>query len=142
MKVRGKVSVKGNQKAVFDYLADYRNEAKWNKQIDEVKKLTDGQVGRLTKFVIVRKGHELPVQITHYERPHTLTVLIEDEALDIHDRYFFEPNKDDRVIVRQETEIQTYLIIRLFFLVIAPINYFMCWNTLRNFKKSFEAQNT
>ena len=55
---------------LFDLLADVRNEPRWQPDVIEVTKVSDGPVGAGTEFDGRYRGFgEMRIQVTEYERP-------------------------------------------------------------------------
>ena len=70
------VIIQKPQETVFDFVADMRNELKWNPDVQFMDKLTEGPIGFGTRFKA--KWHlsdTIEVEITHYERPDYITFV-------------------------------------------------------------------
>lgn len=60
--------------AVFDYLADPRNEPKWLPGANSVRKTSDGEVGLGSAFVgEYRRAGRVELQLVEFERPSRVT---------------------------------------------------------------------
>jgi hypothetical protein len=59
---------------VFDFIADSRNEPRYNPAMRSVSVLTEEPIGRNTRFraIMGRSGMELLVTLAEFERPHLL----------------------------------------------------------------------
>jgi hypothetical protein len=55
----------------FDYLVDVRSELEWNPGVETVVKLTDGPVGRGTRFAVKWRSAPQPVEVevVDFDRP-------------------------------------------------------------------------
>ena len=59
---------------VFDYAADMRHELEWNPEVQSMAKVTDGPVGRGTRFAAKWKQSEpVIVECTRFDRPRSWT---------------------------------------------------------------------
>lgn len=68
--VRRHVVVARPAEEVFDFLADTRNEQRWNPNVVRVVKTSTGPVGRGSTFEgRYRRGGTMRFEITHYDRP-------------------------------------------------------------------------
>jgi carbon monoxide dehydrogenase subunit G len=69
--VRNEFVVRCTPEEAFEFLSDLRNELEWNpSHCQSVEKLTDGPVGRGTKYRAKWKGSpQIEVQYVHFERP-------------------------------------------------------------------------
>lgn len=139
------VQVNGTPEAVFDYLADYRHQAKWNNRMVGMEQLTAGPIGAQTTFLLKSKkpvkGQRLEAKfvITEYERPRKLTVTADHAIMQMHDRYLIEL-QGATVKVTQQAVMQSPTVVSVLFLLMSPIGYLTNRRTLRKFKQAFEAQ--
>jgi uncharacterized protein YndB with AHSA1/START domain len=64
------LQVEAPPEEVFDKLADMRNELQWNEAVTEMRKATDGEIGKGTRFEGRMKRGIGPMQmeIVEYER--------------------------------------------------------------------------
>ena len=74
IQARGEVTIDASPEAVFDYLADARNEPQWLPGAKSVTKVTEGDVGLHTRFdgEYARAG-KVAVELVEFERPRKLT---------------------------------------------------------------------
>lgn len=62
------------QETVFDFVADMRNELKWNPDVQTMEKLNEGPIGIGTHFLAKwTLSDTINVEITRYERPAYVT---------------------------------------------------------------------
>jgi hypothetical protein len=80
---------------VFDFVADQRNEPRYNPDMVRSEKLTEGPIDVGTRFhaEITTRGGTLPmvIEITHYERPWRLGSRTEMSGIDTEGVLTFEP---------------------------------------------------
>jgi hypothetical protein len=70
------VIIQRPQEIVFDFVADMRNELKWNPDVQTMEKLTEGPIGIGTNFLAKwTLSDTINVEITRYERPYYVTFV-------------------------------------------------------------------
>ena len=91
--VTNAVELAAEADAVFDYMTDLRNEPRWNPQMRRVEKITDGDVGRGTRFRVVfgRGVGEALVEHTAFDRPRSWSSLSRSRLLDVESANRVEP---------------------------------------------------
>jgi hypothetical protein len=71
--IEGDILIKRSVEDVFDFVADERNEPRYNPRMLRVKKTTTGAIGLGTRFHgetrTRRKPTEMTIEWTAYERP-------------------------------------------------------------------------
>ncbi|HKP57603.1 MAG TPA: SRPBCC family protein [Polyangiales bacterium] len=79
----------------FDFIADFCHASLWDPRTRSVRKLTDGPVGRGTRFLLTAdllgQSLEFPYEITVYERPHQLVFEGSTRCFAYHERISFTP---------------------------------------------------
>jgi hypothetical protein len=77
--ITGEIVIRRPVDVVFDYVADQRNEPRYNARMVRAEKLTAGPVGERTRFrsVVGSMGRtaEMMIEYTRYERPVLLCSL-------------------------------------------------------------------
>jgi Polyketide cyclase / dehydrase and lipid transport len=72
-RIEGEIVIGRPVDAVFDYVADQRNEPQYNPQMVRAQKMTAGPVGKGTQFrsAVVSRGRtaEMLIECTGYDRP-------------------------------------------------------------------------
>jgi hypothetical protein len=72
-RIKGEILVDLPIETVFDFVADQRNEPRYNPRMVRAEKITDGPVGKGTVFRSAAKamGHEaeMRIELTGYDRP-------------------------------------------------------------------------
>jgi Polyketide cyclase / dehydrase and lipid transport len=80
---------------VFDFVADERNEPRYNPRMVRAEKLTAGPIGAGTRFRAEMKGGRRPVEMTveftEYERPRRLALTAHLSPMEIRGGLTFEP---------------------------------------------------
>ena len=78
---------------VFDFLADPRNEPKYNPIVLDARKITGGPIGPGTRFVQRAKqfgrAGDVDIEIIDYQRPKHLGFRIRSTGMKVHGRQFF-----------------------------------------------------
>lgn len=73
MLVKGEIVIERPIEEVFDFVADERNEPKYNPEMTVAEKVTDGAVGVGTKFHSMTAGRggpaEMTIEFTQFDRP-------------------------------------------------------------------------
>jgi hypothetical protein len=69
--IHSATTIRCTPEQAFDYLVDIRSELEWNPRVETVSKLTDGPVGRGTRFKVKWKSAPQPVDVTvvEFDRP-------------------------------------------------------------------------
>lgn len=74
--IEGEIMIDRIVEDVFDFLADERNEPRFNPKMTSVEKLSDGEIGLGTQFraEVISGGKPLPmvIEFTMFERPYRL----------------------------------------------------------------------
>ncbi len=73
----------------FDLMADIRHETSWNEGASSCEMLTEGPVGKGSRFVSVHRGQEMNSTITTYERPERLKFAITSKSMDVDGTFHF-----------------------------------------------------
>ena len=92
MLVKGEIVIDRPIEEVFDFVADERNEPKYNPEMKVAEKVTDGPIGAGTKFRSVMAGRggpaEMTIEFTEFDRPfrivettHVSNVMVIDGEL-------------------------------------------------------------
>jgi len=72
-RIDGEIVIGRPVEVVFDYVADQRNEPQYNPRMVRAEKVTEGPVGKGTRFssAIMSRGHpaDMVIELTGYERP-------------------------------------------------------------------------
>lgn len=94
-RIEGEIIIGRSVEVVFDYVADQRNEPQYNSRMVRAEKITEGPVGRGTKFnsAVMSQGHpaEMIIELTGYERPVRLAQVTIMAQADMSGTLTFEP---------------------------------------------------
>ena len=86
-RIAGSITIDAPVEEVFDLVADERNEPKYNPRILRAEKVTEGPVGKGSRFVaeprsVGVKG-AMTMEVLDYERPHRLHNVIRSPYLQV-----------------------------------------------------------
>jgi hypothetical protein len=93
MLVRGDIVINRPIDEVFDFVADERNEPKYNPQMTLAEKVTQGPIGVGSRFHCVMTGAraaDMTVELTEFDRPRRLGSTTQIPNMDIHGTLLFE----------------------------------------------------
>jgi hypothetical protein len=86
-RIAGEVTIEAPVHEVFDLVADERNEPTYNRRIVRAEKVTDGPVGRGSRFVAEPKGMgsrgEMTLEILEHDRPHRLHNVVRSSYMEV-----------------------------------------------------------
>jgi|SRR3954471_12374412 uncharacterized protein YndB with AHSA1/START domain len=119
MRVAATASIQAPPEAVFDALADARNEPQWNSRVSSAELRSGEPIGPGSHFEIVNGGTAYGVTITTYERP-TRLVLEGVGKPDVTITYGFRPN-DDGTEMTSDFDFRPEGITKLVFALLAPL---------------------
>lgn len=92
--IEGEIIIERRVEEVFDFLADERNEPRFNPKMTEVAKLTEGEIGLGTRFraVVLTGGKptSMVIEFTAFERPKRLSSRTEMAGMVINGELTFE----------------------------------------------------
>jgi uncharacterized protein YndB with AHSA1/START domain len=92
--ISGEVTIDAPVEEVFDLVADERNEPRYNPRIVHAEKLSEGPVGRGSRFVAKPKGMgskgEMTLEVLEYERPHRLHNVVRSSYMEVDGTLTFE----------------------------------------------------
>ena len=93
--IEGDIVIERPVDEVFDFVADERNEPRYNPRMLSAEKVTDGPIGEGTQFraeTATRRGSaEMAIEITRYERPSRLESSTRLSNMDIAGALTFDP---------------------------------------------------
>jgi uncharacterized protein YndB with AHSA1/START domain len=92
--IAGEVTIDAPVDEVFDMVADERNEPRYNPRIVRAEKVSEGPVGRGTRFVAEPKSMgakgEMTLEILEYDRPHRLRNVVRSSYMQVDGTLTFE----------------------------------------------------
>ena len=93
--IEGEITIGRPVEEVFDFVADERNEPRFNRRMRRVEKISDGPIGAGTRFraeiTRMRRTVEMTIEFTGYERPWRLASSTHMSTMDIDGALTFEP---------------------------------------------------
>lgn len=93
--IEGEIVIKRPVEAVFDFVADERNEPRYNPQMLRAEQITPGPIGLGTRFraEFASRGRtvEMVIEFTAFDRPRRLASSTRMSAMDVHGTLTFEP---------------------------------------------------
>ena len=94
--IQGEIVIARPMSEVFDFIADERNEPKYNPRMLQVEKLTEGAIGHGTQFRATTTSMGRPLamilETTDYERPTRLANTTSTSSAEIRGVLAFEPD--------------------------------------------------
>jgi uncharacterized protein YndB with AHSA1/START domain len=94
-KIEGEIVIDRPVEAVFDFVADQRNEPQYNPRMVRAAKITDGPVGKGTVFRSATRSMgrtaDMRIELTGYDRPARLASRTTMRQADIDGALTFEP---------------------------------------------------
>ena len=94
-RVEGEIVICRPVEEVFDFVADERNEPRYNPRMVRAEKLSAGPIGAGSRFHAEMRGRRRPVELstefTGYERPSRLALTARLATMEIRGSLTFEP---------------------------------------------------
>jgi carbon monoxide dehydrogenase subunit G len=95
MRVEGNIVINRPLEEVFDFVADERNEPRYNPQMTRAEKISPGPIGIRTQFHSVMTGvggaADMTIEFTAFERPKRIAETTHLSNMDIMGELLFEP---------------------------------------------------
>lgn len=95
MLVEGDIVIERSIEDVFDFVADERNEPRYNPQMTRADKVTTGPIGVGTKFHSVMtgvgRGADMTIEFTEFDRPRRIAETTQMTNMNINGVLVFEP---------------------------------------------------
>ncbi len=93
--IEGEIVIARPVEEVFDFVADQRNEPRYNEQMRRSEKISEGPIGLGTQYqaevVSGRQVVPMVIEVTGYERPWLLASTTSMSSMDIRYALTFEP---------------------------------------------------
>lgn len=93
--IQGDIVINRPVEEVFDFVADQRNEPRYNPRMIRAEKISSGPIGLGTRFraetKTARRPAEMTIEVTAYERPRRLASSTQLSTMDIHGTLVFDP---------------------------------------------------
>jgi len=94
-RIEGKIIINRPVDAVFDFVADERNEPRFNPQMRRVEQISPGPIGQGTRFraetTSMGRSVEMVIEFTAYDRPGRLSSFTRMSAMDIRGTLTLDP---------------------------------------------------
>jgi uncharacterized protein YndB with AHSA1/START domain len=146
-RVAGEITIARPIEEVFDFVADARNELRYNPPLRRSDKVTNGPVGVGTRFAALHHGHRFPfemtITVTDYDRPHRLGWTRSTPPAEIRGTLTFE-TVTGGTRLRWNDDIQFFRSARL----LGPVGGAIgreertCWEGLKHYLESEEHRGT
>jgi carbon monoxide dehydrogenase subunit G len=95
VRIEGEILINRPTEEVFDFVADERNEPRYNPHMRRAERISDGPIGLGTRFraEIVSMGRtvEMIIEFTGYDRPRRLASSTHMSSMDTHGGLTFDP---------------------------------------------------
>lgn len=92
--IEGEIIINRPVETVFDFVADERNEPRYNPRMARADKVSDGPIGPGTRFraetASMGRTSEMIIEVTAYDRPRRLASSTHMSAMDIHGTLTFD----------------------------------------------------
>lgn len=96
--VEGEIIINRPVEEVFDFVADERNEPRYNPQMLRAKQISAGPIGRGTRFraesKVMGRSTTMTIAFTAYERPRRLGSSTHLSTMDIQGTLTFDPTPE------------------------------------------------
>ena len=96
--IEGDIVINRTPEEVFDFVADERNEPRYNPKMRLAEKISDGPIGLGTRFraqtVSMGRPVDMVIEVTSYQRPHRLGITTHMSSMDLHGGLPFDPATD------------------------------------------------
>jgi hypothetical protein len=145
VRIEGEIVIGRPVEEVFDFVADERNEPRYNAQMRRAEKISEGPIGLGTQYraevVSGRQVVPMVIEFTGYERPRMLASTTSMSSMDIRYTLTFKPDSE-RTRMRWVGDVEPKGFLRL----IAPLVAWMgrrqelrIWTGLKRLLESQEA---
>ena len=95
VRIEGQIDIDRPVEEVFDFVADERNEPRYNPRMRRADKISEGAIGVGTRYraETASMGRAVPmvIEVTEYERPRRLASMTHMSSMDIGYTLTFEP---------------------------------------------------
>jgi len=114
--IQGEIVIARPVSEVFDFVADERNEPRYNPRMDSAEKLTEGAIGTGTRFraTVTSGGRpvDMVMETTAYERPSRLASTTVMQEAEISGELTFEPEAEG-TLMRWRWDVRPKGVMRL-----------------------------
>jgi uncharacterized membrane protein len=145
VRVEGEIVINRPVEEVFDFVADERNEPRYNPRMRRADQLTEGPIGAGTRFraqtVSMGRPVDMVIEFTGYQRPRRLSESVHMASMELHGGLTFDPVPDG-TRMRWSWELQPRGLLKLMSPLVARMGRRqeqMIWTGL---KRLLEVQKT
>jgi uncharacterized protein YndB with AHSA1/START domain len=143
MVVQGEIVINRPIDEVFDFVADERNEPKYNPQMTLAEMVTQGPIGVGSKFHAVMTGAraaDMTIEYTEFDRPRRLGSTTHMSAMDINGTLLFEA-QGQSTKMKWLWDIEPRGFIKLLGPIVRRMGERQEWANWTGMKKVMEAQS-
>jgi uncharacterized membrane protein len=94
-RVEGEIVINRPVDDVFDFVADERNEPRYNPKMRVAEQISDGPIGVGTRFraetLSMGRAVEMVIEFTGFERPRRIEETVHMSSMDLHGGMTFDP---------------------------------------------------
>lgn len=94
-RTEGSIVIARPVEVVFDFVADMRNEPRYNHEVSSVELLSEGPIGAGSRFRAVTEARgrplEMNVELTEFERPAKVASVMHSDVIDVAGAMTFWP---------------------------------------------------
>jgi len=98
VRIEGEILINRPVEEVFDFVADERNEPRYNPRMRRAEQISDGPIGAGTRFraetVSMGRTVEMVIEFVGYERPRRLASSTHMSSMDLQGALTFDPVPD------------------------------------------------
>ncbi len=143
--IEGEIIIHRPIETVFDFVADARNEPRYNPRMLRAEKVSDGPIGPGTRFrsevSSMGRTTEWAIQITAYDRPRRLESFVHSSAMDIQGTQTFD-YVEGGTRMRWLWEMKLHSVLKLMTPLVRRMGQRMEERNWRSLKQYLEAQET
>ena len=145
VRVEGEIVINRPVEEVFDFVADERNEPRYNPRMRRADQLTEGPIGVGTRFraqtVSMGRPVEMVIEFTGYQRPRRLSESVHMASMELQGGLTFDPVPDG-TRMRWSWELQPRGILKLMSPLVARMGRSQEQRIWTGLKRLLEEQKT
>ncbi len=116
VRIEGEIVINRPVEEVFDFVADERNEPRYNPQMLRAEQISSGPIGLGTRFraetATMGRTAEMTIEFTTFERPRQLASTTQMVAMDIQGTLTFDPIPEG-TRMRWSWEVEPHCVFKL-----------------------------
>jgi hypothetical protein len=98
VRIEGEIVIDRPVQEVFDFVADERNEPRYNSRMRQAEQISEGPIGAGTRFraqtVSMGRPVDMVIEFTGYQRPRRLVEVVHMASMELHGGLTFDPVSD------------------------------------------------